>query len=353
MRIAIRVDASTRIGMGHVMRCVTLAEELIKQSAEVVFICRSQSGDCIDWIRDKGFTVLALTLAPEDLPSNQLMMHDATSTQQFLDANAPIEWLIVDHYDIDYRWEGIMRGSVGQIMVIDDLANRLHNCDLLLDQNFYLNIDQRYMGLVPEHCKMCLGPSYLILREEFYSLKKGLRQRDGTAKYLMCFYGASDPTGETLKAIPAIQALGYTSLFVDVVVGSANPAREQIAAMCSELSGFTYHCQTNRMAELCVQADVALGAGGSANWERAFLGLPSLITITADNQTETTHAISSIGGAWLLGEAQDVDESAIAAALQEAINTPERLREISKTALSIMDGNGAYGAHGVVRAMLH
>jgi UDP-2,4-diacetamido-2,4,6-trideoxy-beta-L-altropyranose hydrolase len=107
------------------------------------------------------------------------------------------------------------------------------------------------------------------------------------------------------------------------------------------------------MAELCAQADIALGAGGSANWERAFLGLPSLVTITADNQIETTHAISSVGGAWLLGEARDVDESVITAALQVAINTPERLREISKTALSIMGADGAYGAHGVVRAMLH
>jgi UDP-2,4-diacetamido-2,4,6-trideoxy-beta-L-altropyranose hydrolase len=353
MRIAIRVDASTRIGMGHVMRCVTLAEVLIKQSAEVVFICRSQSGDCIEWIRDKGFTVLALPLAPDGLLSNQLIMNDAASTQEFLDANAPIEWLIVDHYDIDYRWEGFMRGSVRQIMVIDDLANRLHNCDLLLDQNFYLNIDQRYKGLVPEYCKMCLGPSYVMLREEFYSSKKDLRQRDGTVQYLMCFYGASDPTGETLKAIPAIQALNNASLHVDVVVGKANPASEQIAAICSELPGFTFHCQTNRMAELCAQADIALGAGGSANWERAFLGLPSLVTITADNQAETTHALSSVGGAWLLGEARDVTESAITAALEEAINSPERLQNISRAALTIMNIHGVYGAHGVVRAMLH
>jgi UDP-2,4-diacetamido-2,4,6-trideoxy-beta-L-altropyranose hydrolase len=144
MKIAIRVDASTRIGMGHVMRCVTLAEVLRKQSAEVIFICRSQPGDCIDWIRERGFTVLELSLTAEILLNNQLMIEDAVSIQQYLHAHVPIEWLIVDHYDIDYRWEGIMRGSVRQIMVIDDLANRQHNCDLLLDQNFYLNYGLHY-----------------------------------------------------------------------------------------------------------------------------------------------------------------------------------------------------------------
>jgi UDP-2,4-diacetamido-2,4,6-trideoxy-beta-L-altropyranose hydrolase len=353
MRIAIRVDASTQIGMGHVVRCVTLAEVLRKQSAEVIFICRSQSGDCIDWIRDSGFTVLVLPHMAEMLLHNQLTLEDAVSTQQLLHAHAPFEWLIVDHYEIDHNWESMMREFVRHIMVIDDLANRQHDCDLLLDQNFYLNYERRYKGLLPKHCKTCLGPSYVMLREEFYSLKNHLRQRDGAVKHLMCFYGASDPTGETLKAIPAIQALNNASLHVDVVIGNANPAREQIAAMCIELPGFTYHCQTNRMAELCAQADIAIGAGGSANWERAFLGLPSLVTITADNQTETTHAICSVGGAWLLGEARDIDESAITAALQEGIHSPERLQNISRTALSIMSIDGVYGAHGVVRTMFN
>lgn len=323
------------------------------QSVEVVFICRRQPGDCIDWIRERGFTVLELSLAAEMLLNNQSIIGDAVSTQQLLYAHAPFEWLIVDHYEIDHHWESMMRGFVRHIMVIDDLANRQHDCDLLLDQNFYLNCEQRYKGLLPKHCKTCLGPSYVMLREEFYSLKNHLRHRDGSVKRLMCFYGASDPTGETLKAIPAIQTLNHKSLHVDVVVGNANPAREQIAAMCSELPRFTYHCQTNRMAELCAQADIALGAGGSANWERAFLGLPSIVTITADNQMETTHAISSVGGAWLLGNARDIDESEIAAALQEGIHSPERLQNISRTALSIMNIDGVYGARGVVRTMFN
>lgn len=353
MRIAIRVDASTRIGMGHVMRCLTLAEELIKQSAEVIFICRSQSGDCIDWIRERGFNVLELPLKIENLQRNQSMIDDAKKTQQLLHSNAPFEWLIIDHYDIDHHWESMMREYVRRIMVIDDLANRRHDCDLLLDQNFYLNCEQRYRGLLPKFCKTCLGPSYAMLREEFYSIKNCLRHRNGAVKNLMCFYGASDPTGETLKAISAIKALNKTALHVDVVVGNSNPAREQISAICSELPRFTYHCQTNSMAVLCAQADIALGAGGSANWERAFLGLPSLLTITAENQRETTHALSSAGGAWLLGEARDVDESVIAANLLDAINNPERLQNISRAALSIMGSNGFYGAYGVVRAMLH
>jgi UDP-2,4-diacetamido-2,4,6-trideoxy-beta-L-altropyranose hydrolase len=241
---------------------------------------------------------------------------------------------------------------VRRILVIDDLANRKHDCDLLLDQNFYCDGEYRYDGLLPSNCQTFLGPAYVMLRDEFYELKKHVRHRDGRIRHVMCFYGASDPTAETLKAMMALQAPGMEAVTVDVVVGEANPQRERIAELCEKLRGFSFHCQTSRMAELCARADLALGAGGSANWERAFLGLPSLVTITADNQAETTRAMASAGGVWLLGGAGCVTDASIMAALREAMASPARLQSLSRAALSIMDSGELYGPQALIKAML-
>ena len=353
MRVVFRVDASTITGMGHVMRCVTLAGALRKHVAEIVFICRPQPGDSINWIRERGFTVLELSSSTSATPSDCLLRGDAEDTMRLLADGAPIDWLVADHYGVDHRWESVLRSVVRRILVIDDLANRKHDCDLLLDQNFYCDGAHRYDGLLPSHCQVCLGPAYVMLRDEFYELKKRVRRRDGSIRHVLCFYGASDPTGETLKAVMALQAPGMEALTVDVVVGAANPQRESIAALCEKLSNFTFHCQTNRMAELCARADLALGAGGSANWERAFLGLPSLVTITADNQAETTRAMASRGGVWLLGEAASVTDAGIVILLREAMASRARLEYISRTALSIMGSGDIHGPQALIKVMLN
>lgn len=353
MKVAFRVDASTLTGMGHVMRCVTLAGALREHVAEIVFICRPQPGDSINWIRERGFTVLELSSSTSVTPIDCLLEGDAEDTLRLLADGAAVDWLIVDHYGVNHHWERALRRVARRILVIDDLANRNHDCDLLLDQNFYCNGEHRYDGLLPSHCQVFLGPAYVMLRDEFYELKKHVRRRDGSIRHVLCFYGASDPTGETLKAVMALQAPGMEALTVDVVVGAANPQRESIAVLCEKLPNFTFHCQTDRMAELCARADLALGAGGSANWERAFLGLPSLVTITADNQTETTRAMASMGGVWLLGEAASVTDATIIILLREAMASRARLEYISRTALSIMGSGDIHGPQALIKVMLN
>src|SRR5690606_26558309 len=131
-------------------------------------------------------------------------------------------------YSIDIQWELKLRTYVNRIMVIDDLANRRHDCDLLLDQNLYENMEQRYMGLVPETCKLLLGPRYALLRPEFREARKKLRPRDGTVRRILIFFGGTDPTNETLKAIEAVRLLNCSDIEVDVVVGAKNPHRDLI-----------------------------------------------------------------------------------------------------------------------------
>lgn len=332
--IFIRADASSLIGSGHVMRCLTLAQRLRKkENAKVVFIMRKHSGNLIDLVRKQGFVVLVLPPADQDynlegygLWLTVPMELDAQQTrevlQQYFQKHCcnvkPADRLIVDSYALDECWERMLRPYCREIMVIDDLANRKHDCDILLDQNFYLNKDVRYAGLVPEHCKMLLGPEHALLREEFYEAKKHLRKRDGNIKNILVFYGGSDLTNETEKAIKALVQLhdeGY-SFTADIITGVSNSRREKIKYLCSKYQFLHYYCQVSNMAEFMNKADLMLGAGGSTTWERLYMELPALVTAVAENQVQGCRDCCKAGMINYLGKA----ENATVEIIREAIN---------------------------------
>lgn len=327
MLAVIRADASTSIGSGHVMRCLTLAHRLKKEkNAKVVFVMRVLPGNLIGVVEKQGFEVLKL------LPANQKyslsgyglwltvpMEVDAQQTievlQHYLQEHGceVVDRLIVDSYALDEQWELMLRPYCREIMVIDDLANRKHDCDILLDQNFYLNKDVRYAGLVPEHCKMLLGPDHVLLREEFYEAKKHLRKRDGNIKNILVFYGGSDLTNETEKAIKALVQLhdeGY-NFTADIITGLSNSRREKIEKICSKYHFFHYYCQVSNIAEFMNKADLMLGAGGSTTWERLYMELPALVTAVAENQVKCCEECGKAGLIDYVGPANCVEADKI------------------------------------------
>ncbi len=323
MLAVIRADASTSIGSGHVMRCLTLAHRLKKEkNAKVVFVMRDLPGNLIDVVEKQGFEVLKLSPANQKYSLNGYglwltvpMEVDAQQTiellQYYLQEHSceVVDRLIVDSYALDEQWEQVLRPYCREIMVIDDLANRKHDCDILQDQNFYLNKDVRYAGLVPERCKMLLGPEYALLREEFYEAKKHLRKRDDTIKNILVFYGGSDLTNETEKAIKALVQLhdeGY-NFTADIITGVSNSRREKIKHLCSKNHFFHYYCQVSNMAEFMNKADLMLGAGGSTTWERLYMELPALVTAVADNQVKCCEECGKAGLIDYAGPANYVD----------------------------------------------
>lgn len=293
MNIIIRTDSSVHIGTGHVMRCLTLADELRKNGANIEFICRKLEGNIINIIENQGYIVNILPKPEQN--ENELTGYtkwlgvkweiDAEQTKAILKSKNKIDLLIIDHYALDIKWESQLRNFTKRIMVIDDLANREHDTDILLDQNYVENMATRYDKLVPPFCKKLLGPEYVLIRPEFYEVRANLRERDGTIKRILIFFGGSDPTNETTKAIKAVEKLNRPEIEVDVVIGASNPHKKEIKKSCDNLS-FNYHYQVNNMAELMAKADLAIGAGGATTWERCFLGLPSICIIVADNQKE-------------------------------------------------------------------
>lgn len=351
MTIIIRADASLQMGSGHVMRCLTLADELRQQGAEVLFICREHPGNLIEIIQKKGYQVARLpqieagyTVAVDDVAHATWLgcswQHDASTTIEVLRGIRP-EWLIIDHYAIDYRWEQKLRPHVGKIMIIDDLADRQHDCEVLLDQNLYQSMEVRYENLIPGSCKKLLGPRFALLRPEFAAARKNLCQRDGHVKRILVFFGGVDPTNETEKVLQALSGITDRTFEVDVVVGIGNIQKERIKSFCSTREGFNYHCQINNMAELMAGADLAVGAGGTATWERCALGVPAIVTAIAANQKELAETGALHGLFFYLGEACTITMETLSNALRFSLNSPDTLLFYGKNGLMSVDARGA------------
>ena len=330
MRVAIRVDSSTAIGSGHLMRCLTLAERMRKEkNAEVHFISRDLEGNLHGKIKDSGFLLHVLPRHPLDeglecyaawLTVPQKV--DAAETKSVLRKCGRIDCLVVDNYALDMTWEREMRPFTDEIFVIDDLANRKHDCDILLDQNFYLDKEKRYVGLVPEDCKLLLGPRHALLREEFYEARKHLRKRDGILRNILVFYGGSDLTNETMKAFHALQVFHemHPEIMVDVIVGGSNPHQQALKKFCEASNirnWMSYHFQVDNMAECMVRADLMLGAGGSTTWERCFLELPAIVTAIAENQVRIGEDCATKGWIDYVGWHDDVTVERIVNELEQ------------------------------------
>jgi len=342
-----RVDSSLVMGSGHVMRCLTFADTLRQQDKNVSFICRELPGDMCKYIEDKGYQVYRLPyrerLSDIELEENtawsgEIWENDALQTRQILQSVVimPVQWLIIDHYGLDIKWEQLMRSYVKEIMVIDDIADRKHDCDLLIDQNLYLDMQVRYENLIPKHCKTLLGPQYALLRQEFYDVKQKAKVRDGSIKRILVFFGGSDPTNETMKAIHAIALLNNSDITIDVVVGKINPHIEEIRQYCHNFSSINFHCQVNNMAELMVNADLAIGAGGSTTWERCYLGLPAITIILAENQKETTEAVAQRGAIINLGWYSGVYVIDIYEKICGVLQSNDQLKNMSREAFAIV-----------------
>lgn len=326
--IAIRVDASPTIGTGHMMRCLTLASELKRRGVGLRFICREIPEHLAFAITSAGHELKRLAA---NSPFHQLS--DAQNTIDAL-SDKKWDWLIVDSYALDIDWESRLRIKMRHIFVIDDIANRSHDCDILLDQNFYLNMSDRYNGKVPEQCRLLLGPKYALLRDEFRQLSASVVIRSDQVNRVLVFFGGVDTHNYTTLAIEALAESGRHDLIVHVVVGLQHVHLDAIKSLC-ERHGYLCEVQTTRMAELIANSDLAIGAGGSAAWEYCALALPMLIVITAENQRQLAVDLHSYGAAVLVGDHADFSIELFFRHVKQAITDSTLNSERSKRALSL------------------
>ncbi|MBD3821716.1 MAG: UDP-2,4-diacetamido-2,4,6-trideoxy-beta-L-altropyranose hydrolase [Thiotrichales bacterium] len=351
MKVVIRSDASLNIGAGHIMRCLTLAKALVEEGAMVEFICREHSGHLIEKIRQEGFCVHTLPVeafdhADSDAVAVQTKLfhadwlgasqsRDAEQCRSVLESIMP-DWLIVDHYAIDHTWQTWLSGCFKKLMVIDDLGDRKHTCDLLLDQNYGATPD-KYRDLVPESCKILTGTDYALLRPEFAKWRvTSLQRRDASQelKNLLVTLGGVDPDNYT-GAI--LTQLAKTSLSDDmeitVVMGATAPHIKAIQAQALEMPVNTVvKTNVSNMAELMANADLAIGAAGATTWERCCLGLPTIQLVIAENQRQIAEALARVNAILVL-------ESLYA--LPDLIKNAQLcLNDLSRVCRQIVDGKG-------------
>ncbi|MFW0755451.1 UDP-2,4-diacetamido-2,4,6-trideoxy-beta-L-altropyranose hydrolase [Pseudomonas sp. H11T01] len=360
IKVAFRVDASLQMGTGHVMRCLTLADALTFQGSECQFICREHPGNLIEHIRSKGFQVHVLPLSDSleanliavNVPTTELQLAHATwlgSTQEkdaaectaILSELIP-DWLIVDHYALDARWETALKPHYRKLMVIDDLADRTHQCNLLLDQTFGRDAED-YAPWLPDACTLLCGSQYSLLRPEFaalraYSLE---RRKKPQLKHLLITMGGVDQlnaTGQLLQALKSTELPANCQ--ITVVMGTTAPWLAEVRQLAEQMPWpTTVRVGISDMAQLMADSDLAIGAAGATSWERCCLGLPTALVVLADNQKMAAEILDKAQAVITLSLGKDLIAE-LAQIIGVLRHDKHRMKNITEHAKNITDGTG-------------
>ncbi|MFD3271575.1 UDP-2,4-diacetamido-2,4,6-trideoxy-beta-L-altropyranose hydrolase [Paenibacillus dendritiformis] len=340
----IRVDASEQLGLGHIMRCLTLADMLKQRGACTTFISRPLPQAIYVQIKKHGHKIHILR-------EKFILLDEADAVIQILHSfGAVVDLFIIDQYEVDYVWERRIRPYVKHIAVIDDLANRKHDCDFLLDQNFVENMEGRYDKLVPSECQLFLGPTNALLRHEFYANAGKVQLRNKVESVLVSF-GGSDPTGETMKIVRAIRRGTLPELHYSIVIGGANTRAKEIEDQCRQLKNISVHLNAQNMSELILESDICIGSPGISTWERCILGLPSIHIIVADNQLETAFALEKAGLAWSMGWYNNVNLCELGNLLTYLQQYPDHIEKMSRDIIDLMESAFFCKVHPMIDAI--
>lgn len=348
MRVVFRVDASLNIGTGHVMRCLALAHALTDKGVRCDFICREHPGNLVGLIRDSGYVVYTLpTNRDHDVHFSHSTWLGSTQEQDFQGC-VPIlkllkpDWIVADHYALDARWEHAISFHCRKLMVIDDLADRPHECELLLDQT-YGREPQHYRKLVPTGCPLLCGSQYALLRHEFSALRDYSLRRRGSrvVSELLVSMGGVDITNTSCAVLQSLRATSLPAACrITVVMGQTAPWLYEVQEKAANMPWSTRVLVGVRdMAQLMADSDLAIGAAGSTTWERCCLGLPSALLVVADNQRYAaqllarTQAVHIIDGGSQLG-------ASIVRFIDDMINGNGQLEKSCLSASCVTDGHG-------------
>lgn len=325
MKVAFRVDASLDIGTGHVMRCLTLASALRARGSECRFVCLELPGEMSARIAALGFPVSLLT-------------EEAVATTF---AAQSWDWLVVDHYGLDARWESAMRPLARRILAIDDLADRVHDADMLLDQSPG-RIESQYGALLPPDSRRLIGPRFALLRPQFAAARQSSlarRKAPRLSRILLTMGGIDQPnaTGRVLSALAGGRVGADTE--VTVVMGGQAPALEQVRTLAASMP---FACNVRAdvvdMAGLMAASDLAIGAGGGTALERCCLGLPTIAVVLAENQRAGTRALAMHGAVAIIESVAAIDTILLPSL--DALRSEGTLGAMSLAAAGVCDGLG-------------
>lgn len=359
--ITFRADASRRIGSGHVMRCLALADALVAQGATCHFLCRPHDGHLLDRILAHGHRVHRLTPAEEHhdeggaaVAGEDTLAHadwlgvgwsiDAEQSRHILATLQP-DWLVVDHYALDVRWETIARPEGCRVLVIDDLADRAHRADLLLDQNLGRRASD-YDGLVPDACRVLVGPAHALLRPEFADWRDTslARRQHPRLQHLLITLGGVDADNVTRRVLDSLSRCTLPDdLRISVVMGATAPWLDDVRAQARRMPWPTeVVVNVDDMARRMAEADLAIGAAGSTSWERCCLGLPTVMLVLAENQAAIAEHLHAAQAAICVGGTDiSVLPHQLERIMEEMTADPRCLDALTRHAVCLTEGQGA------------
>lgn len=353
MNVAFRVDASLELGLGHVMRSLTLADALRATGASVTFVTRGGDGSGVSLVERRGYDLIEL--APVAYAHERLaapLDEEIAASLDAFTAIGPLDLLIIDQYALGAEYERAMRTATRRIVAIDDLANRIHACDVLLDQNMSALDAHRYDGLLPHDCVRLFGPAYALLRPEFEAAGRAVRSERERVERIVISFGGFDARDVTSCAVRAVvRALGE-DIGIDVLLSPAAPHAAAVAERCAALPNARMLPFDVNVASVMANADLGVGAGGTTVWERAYLGLPSIVLTVAENQRPSVARCAQVGMLRWIGDTADDDEERLTAAVSDIAHDRAGRRAMSERARAVMGAPERCGTALVVRALM-
>lgn len=328
------------------MRCLTMANEIACRGGHCDFVCAQLPVSLHQAALKNGHDVYPIaTAVPSDSDEpgwelscwpEEVQRADAHATSMAADARH-YDWLVVDHYRLDQHWEEHVRALAARTMVVDDLANRRHRCDMLLDQSPGRSASD-YDRLVSRGCELRMGPSHALLRPEFAAARRASMQRRRAStqvERILVSLGMGDHHGVTERVVESVSALPLSAT-IDVVLSSSAPSLPGLVLVERRDSRIKLHVDTSDMASLMAAADVAIGAAGTTSWERCCVGLPTLLLVLAENQRRIAMVLDSMGAAI------HVDQlSHLGKALARLVANDSARADLSARCAAITEGRGA------------
>jgi len=351
INIVIRADASISIGTGHIMRCLTLAHELKNihrgKKINITFICCKLPLFLKKKITTSPFELIELKHQDDNKEWDQAS--DAAQCIELLSKLPKADLLVQDHYQLNMPWQELLQPYYHKLLVIDDLANRKHKANFLLDQTF----DRQPLDYQPwlnKDCQLLTGKSFILLRQEFIELiamAKKQRKQTREIKNILLSLGGMDPDNISPIIINTIIALSTSSLSkshfsLELVMSSSAPYMADVKQLIKPYCWINMHIDSNSMASLILNADIAIGACGSSAWERCSLGLPTLSVQLAENQALVSKNLANHGAIIDLGLGNEVTTTKITNALKLLINNNDSYQLMVEKCFQCCDGKGAH-----------
>ncbi len=331
--ILFRVDADSEIGAGHLMRCLALAQAWKSRGASVVFAMARSAPLLKNRLVENGIEVVPLSVEPGTTGDAEKTVLSAR--------NINAVWIVVDGYVFDAAFQRILKENNQRVLFIDDYGHAAHySADIILNQN--LTADEKLYKNREAFTRLLLGARYALLRSEFNSYRGWKRRIETDVKKILVTIGDGDKPNATLSVIRAVQSLSDNGIELTVVAGGSNPHFDELKNVCGH-SPLSIRLERNvpNMPSLMAWADMAVCGAGSTSWETAFMGLPNLVLVMADNQAPLSHVLEEKQIAVNLGWFHRLTPQGIATSLRSLMKDKERRVKMSEAGPALVDGKGA------------